>query len=126
MKNYILLFFIIFTLFGCKSHDIITEIPIEIPIVKTEYVSKIDSVYIHDSIYHEIIQINDTVFNTKFIYKDIYKIKNDTICKTDTITKPIYLTKTEIKETNKLKWYQKFLIIFGIIFIIEFILKLTK
>jgi len=43
----------IFLLQGCKVKEYI-EVPVEVEKVKTEYVHKIDSIYLHDSISTQI------------------------------------------------------------------------
>lgn len=114
--KYLLLVILVF-LVACSSTKIIEkEVPIEK--VKIEYINtlKIDSVYIHDSI--DRFVNGDTLYLYK--YKYIYKYLNhiDTVIQKDSIETPIYITKTEIKEVNKLKWYQKLLMWLGAAFVI--------
>lgn len=59
---------------------------IEVPKVKTEYVSKIDTLFIKDSVFVDRYKVADTVFIVKDKYKYITKIKCDSIIKADTIT----------------------------------------
>lgn len=100
---------------GCKTHTIIQEVPVEVPVIHTQYVNNYDSIYIHDSIYHVVKYQNDTIYDTKTIYKYIYNNHNDTIVKHDSISKPVYITKTEIKEVEKkLNWLQQTLMYIGI------------
>lgn len=89
MKHFLIIFVTLFLLVGCKTKYI--DKPIEIPIIKTEYKHLVDSVYIHDSIFHTIEKKGDTVYDTKNVYKIQYKSITDTLIKTDTITQPIYI-----------------------------------
>lgn len=138
MRN-IIYFMLIFILAACGQTKYITkEIPVEVikevpvEIVKTEYISNNtkDSIFIKDSI--DRWRTNDTVF----IYKErnVVKIENkkDTVRIKDTI--PV-ITKVEVPvvvrensvdivEVNKLYWYQKFLILIGILSIIYLSVKL--
>ena len=76
---------------GCKTKEYI-----KVPSVRTEYVcrtdtfAKFDSIYMKDSVY--VFQKGDTVFHNKVVYLDryhnIYKVKTDTIIKTDSVSVP--------------------------------------
>lgn len=98
--------------------------PVPVETVRTEYVNQLyrDSMFVHDSIDRYIK--GDTVYQYK--YKYIYKYLNrtDTIVKTDSIEVPVEVKVTEIKEVNKLRWYQSSLIWVGglALFILSFIL----
>lgn len=108
-----LLLVILITLMACGSTKIVEkEVPIET--VRTEYINtlKVDSVFVHDSIDRFVKGDTVNIYKYKYIYKYLYN--TDTICKTDSIEKPVYVTKTEIKEVNKIKWYQSFFIYLGI------------
>ena len=89
----------------------------------------------HDSIFTLIK--GDTVYISKSKETNRLVNKTDTIIKTDTIKIPIEITKTvtkteiQVKETNKLYWWQKSLmylglsvLISGIVFLIIKIKKL--
>lgn len=107
MKKFIKITFCLFfciLLCSCKTKTLIQEVPVEVPQIHTEYVQKYDSVYIHDSIYQIIEKKNDTVYNTKTIIQYKYKAKGDTILIIDTISKPVYITKTEIKTVEVMPW----------------------
>lgn len=126
----LLLIFLLFCL-GCSSPKYI-EIPIET--VRTEYIyrldkdstSKLDSTYVHDSIY--IKEKGDTVFQYKertkykIEYQDKIINKVDTILKVDSIEKPIII-KEEV-DVNKLHWWQKGLMYSGLALLIGIIFKL--
>ena len=62
----------------------------------------------------------------KYIYK--YLTRVDTIIKTDSIEVPVEIKTVEIKEVNKLKWYQSLFMTIGkislLILIIYFGIKL--
>lgn len=101
MEKFIKITFCVFfciLLCSCKTKTLIQEVPVEVPQIHTEYVQKYDSIYIHDSIFQIIEKKNDTVYNTKTVIQYKYKAKSDTILTSDTITKPVYITKTEIVE----------------------------
>lgn len=120
----LLFFFLCITLYSCSNTKYITkEIPVEV--IKTEYINSIkyDSIYVKDSI--ERLVYNDTVFLNKWHTKYIERVKCDTIINTDSI--PVYITNTVTKEVkvNVLKFYQEILIGFGILFLIEWLLRLV-
>jgi hypothetical protein len=102
---------------SCKTTKYI-EVPIET--IKTEYINKAeyktDSIFIRDSIDRYIK--GDTVFIEK--YKTTYKYKDrvltDTLVKNDSIQVPIYIE--TVKEVNKIKGYQYFLMYSGIVLFI--------
>lgn len=80
---------------GCKSSACgVKDVDIEIW-HDTTYITKLqrDSIYLRDSIYHEIIQKGDTVFvNTDrwhTAYKEKLRVDTCYIAKTDTVTKTI-------------------------------------
>lgn len=105
---------LMFIITSCASTKYV-EVPVES--IKTEYVTQYerDSIYVHDSI--DRYRSNDTVYLTKYknIYRQINKI--DTVIKTDTIPKIITIEKTEVKEVNKIKWWQNILMYSGIAFV---------
>lgn len=85
-------FLIVLLLGGCKTKEYI-----KVPEYHTEYVvrkdtvAKTDSVYVKDSVY--VFQKGDTVVISKIVYRDryrnIYKVKLDTIFKHDSIEVPV-------------------------------------
>lgn len=121
MKFLIIIILLIAT--ACTTTRYI-ETPIPIETIKTEYITQLkeDSIYIHDSIDRYIS--GDTVYQYK--YKYIYKFLNtkDTIQQIDTIQIPIEVT--QIREVNKLKWYQSTLMYFGLAFLIVVSYKILK
>ena len=121
MKVLIIIILLIAT--ACTTTRYI-ETPIPIETIKTEYITQLkeDSIYIHDSIDRYIS--GDTVYQYK--YKYIYKFLNtkDTIQQIDTIQIPIEVT--QIREVNKLKWYQSTLMYLGLAFLIVVSYKILK
>ena len=128
---------------SCKTvkyvdRTIIDSTEIEVPITNTkiEYRDRFlyDSIYVHDSIFTLIK--GDTVYVSKNKETNRLVNKTDTIIKTDTIKVPVEITKTvtktevQIKETNKLYWWQKGLMYLGLIILISgiviLIIKIKK
>ena len=124
MKNLILILFILLCV-SCSTTKYVDR-PVPVETVRTEYVNQLyrDSVFVHDSI-DRYIQ-GDTVYQYK--YKYIYKYLNrtDTIVKTDSIEVPVEIKTTEVKEVNKIKGYQSFLMYFGLGFILILLYKAIK
>lgn len=89
------------------------EVPVET--IKTEYINQYykDSVFIHDSIDRYISGDTVHIYEYKYIYK--YLNHTDTILKTDSIPVIIETKTVEVKEVNKLKWYQTALMWLGVI-----------
>jgi hypothetical protein len=112
----LILIFLALVLFGCKSPE---YIPIET--VRTEYKTnkETDSIYIRDSVNVYIRGDTVTIYKEKLVYKN--NNKTDTIEKTDTI--PVIHDVTKIKEVNVLTWYQKILMILGLLPIIYIVIK---
>ena len=122
---------------SCKTvkyvdRTIIDSTEIEVPITNTkiEYRDRFlyDSIYVHDSIF--TLVKGDTVYVSKNKETNRLVNKTDTIIKTDTIKVPVEITKTvtktevQVKETNKLYWWQKSFIYLGLIVFISGILFL--
>ena len=113
-----------------------TEIAIPITNTKIEYRDRFlyDSIYVHDSIFTFIK--GDTVYISKNKETNRLVNKDNTIIKTDTIKVPVEITKTvtkteiQIKEINRLYWWQKGLIYLGLIVLISgivfLIIKIKK
>jgi CO dehydrogenase/acetyl-CoA synthase epsilon subunit len=99
------------------------EKPVEVEKIKTEYITKYitDSIYTKDSVDRYII--NDTIYIYKEKIRTRYINKHDTISKVDSIPYYIKTTVTEVKEVNKVKWYQMFLMLLGGVFICYIIYK---
>lgn len=99
---------------SCKTSTKIVEVPVEV--VKKEYIhdTKIDSVYIRDSI--DRWQKGDTLYITKWHTKFKYINKVDTIVKTDSIPKIVPVVK-EV-EVNHIYLWQKSLMYIGVLVVI--------
>lgn len=106
---------IIIFVFLCISCSTVKYVDREVPIetVRTEYINQLyrDSVFVHDSIDRYIS--GDTVYQYKYRYIYKYLYRTDTVVKTDSIEVPIEVKTTEIKEVNKLRWYQSALMWVG-------------
>ena len=115
-----LVFIVIATLLfsACRTITKTIEVPVEIPVevVKKEYIhdTKIDSIYIRDSI--DRWQKGDTLYITKWHTKFKYINKVDTIVKTDSIPKIVPVVK-EV-EVNHIYWWQKSLMYIGVLVVI--------
>ena len=128
MRKLWLLILVLITFTSCKTVKYIdrtitdsTEVPIPITNTKIEYRDRFlhDSIYIHDSIFTLIK--GDTVYISRNKETNHLINKIDTIVKIDTIKVPVEITKTviktetQIKEVNKLYWWQKIFMYFGLI-----------
>lgn len=121
----LLIAILIFIVVSCTTTKYVDR-PVLVETVRTEYVNQLykDSIFIHDSIDRFIS--GDTVYQYK--YKYIYKYFNrtDTVVKTDSIEVPIEIKTTEVKEVNRIKGYQSFLMCFGFVFILILVYKVIK
>ena len=126
MKKLVFIMLAILMLSACNTTTRLVEVHVEG--VKKEYIydTKIDSVYIRDSV--DRWQKGDTLYITKWHTKFKYINKVDTIVKTDSIPKIVPIVK-EV-EVNHLYWWQKTLMWVGGILstciIISLIHKLKK
>ena len=121
MKKLVFIMLAILMLSACKTTTKIVEVPVEV--VKKEYIhdTKIDSVYIRDSV--DRWQKGDTLYITKWHTKFKYINKVDTIVKTDSIPKIVSVEKKV--EVNHIYWYQKLLMWLGGITIVLLIIVIT-
>lgn len=121
----LLIAILIFIVVSCTTTKYIDR-PVLVETVRTEYVNQLykDSIFVHDSIDRFIS--GDTVYQYK--YKYIYKYFNrtDTVVKTDSIEVPVEIKTTEVKEVNRIKSYQSFLMCFGFVFILILVYKVIK
>lgn len=126
MKKLVFIILAILMLSACRTSTKIVEVPVKV--VKKEYIhdTKIDSIYIRDSV--DRWQKGDTLYITKWHTKFKYINKVDTIVKTDSIPKIVPVVK-EV-EVNHIYWWQKILMWVGGILstciIISLIHKLKK
>ena len=109
MKRLVFVILTILMLSACRTTTRIVEVPVEV--IKKEYIydTKIDSVYIRDSV--DRWQKGDTLYITKWHTKFKYINKVDTLIKTDSIPKIITITKET--KVNHLYWWQKMLMCIG-------------
>lgn len=145
MRNPWLFIPVIIILISCRTakyvdRTVVDSTEIEVPITNTkiEYRDRFicDSIYVHDSIFTLIK--GDTVYISKNKETSHRVNKADIIIKTDTISVPVEIiktktvtkTETQIKEVNKLYWWQKSLMYLGLIVfisgIIFLIIKIKK
>lgn len=120
-KTLIITLFSIISIISCTT---IKEIPVEVPIIKTEYINThtTDTIYKDKTVY--IKEKGDTVYiyDKEYVYN--YKHERDTIIKNDTTT--IVVTKIEEVEVNRLKDWQQIFMILGGIFVGIILLKLIN
>lgn len=111
MRKLLFIIPILILLASCAAQKQIIEVPVET--VKTEYIhdTKIDSVYVRDSI--DRWREGDTVFIYKEHTKYKYLNKTDTIVRVDSIPKIIKVETVKEVEINHIKWYQKTLMWIG-------------
>lgn len=118
MKKLVFIVITILLFSACRTITKTIEVPVEIPVevVKKEYIhdTKIDSIYIRDSI--DRWQKGDTLYITKWHTKLKYINKVDTIVKTDSIPKIVPVVK-EV-EVNHIYWWQKYLMYIGVLVVI--------
>ena len=124
MRN-ILIAILLFICVSCPTTKYIDK-PVLVETVRTEYINQLyrDSVFVHDSIDRYIS--GDTVYQykEKYIYK--YLSRTDTVVKTDSIEVPVEVKVTEVKEVNKIRWYQAALMWLGGLFTIFLSFKLGR
>lgn len=116
MRKILIFLLCLLCITGCKVNEKIIEVPVEVPVIKTEYVVNNDSVYVHDSIWvYERVK-DDTVFIEKYKEHIKYICETDTVIKNDTISVPVEIKTTEYVEVEKkLNWFQQTFIGIGII-----------
>lgn len=111
MKRLLYIIPFILLLASCSAQKKIIEVPVET--VRTEYIhdTKIDSIFVKDSVDRWLK--GDTLYIYKEHTKFKYINKTDTVCKTDTITKVVKVDVVREVEVNHIKWYQKILMWIG-------------
>lgn len=125
MRKLLYIIPILLFLCACSTHREFVEVPVET--IKTEYIynTKIDSIFVTDSVDRWLK--GDTMFIYKEHTKYKYLSRVDTIVRVDSIPKII---KTEIikeVEVNHIKWYQKiFMWIGGIVSLLLVIYLIYK
>ena len=118
MKKLVFIVITILLFSACRTITKTIEVPVEIPVdvIKKEYIpdTKLESIYIRDSI--DRWQKGDTLYITKWHTKLKYINKVDTIVKTDSIPKIVPVMK-EV-EVNHIYWWQKSLMYIGFLVVI--------
>lgn len=111
MKHMVYFILILFTFLSCSTGEKLVEVPVET--IKTEYVhdTRIDSVFVKDSV--DRFVIGDTVFIYREHIKYKYLNKTDTIVRVDSIPKIVKLETVKEVEVNHIKWYQETLMWIG-------------
>lgn len=111
MKKILLFIIPIFLLVSCVTKREFIEVPVEV--VRTEHIvdTRLDSIYIRDSVDRWIK--GDTVFIYKEQTKYKYHYKTDTVVRVDSV--PKILKQKEVVEVNRLKWYQEILMRLGVV-----------
>lgn len=89
------------------------EVPVALHDTAVKNIWRIDTTIVKDSVYFAVK--GDTVFKERYNTKWRIKVAHDTISKV--VEKPMevvgHSVKTEIKEVNRLYWWQKCLIVIG-------------
>lgn len=135
MRSLIYIIVVFMLVASCSTKRVVeqqfVEVPVPVETVKIEYIhdTKIDSVFVRDSI--DRWMRGDTVY----IYKEHtgykYIFRTDTVIRTDTIPTIVELENKSIKEVTKevevnhIKWYQKFLMWMGGVSLLTLIIYLT-
>lgn len=94
-----------FTLTGCTS---VQYVPVESVTHDSIYISRVerDSIHVHDSIYMEVVSKADTIYQTKYVQKVIYRdaLRTDTMVveRVDTIRLP-YPVERQLSKWEKIK-----------------------
>lgn len=115
---------------GCRTKYITETEYKEVPVVMHDTIAKniwrIDTTIVKDSVYFAVK--GDTVFKERYNTKWRIKVAHDTINKV--VERPVDVlhksVKTETKEVNRLYWWQKYLIMFGCFWILNFIIWFIK
>ncbi len=115
---------------SCRTKYITNTEYKEVPVVMHDTVAKniwrIDTTFVKDSVYFAIK--GDTIYKEKYNTKWRIKVAHDTINKV--LEKPVEVLrtsiKTEIKEVNRIYWWQKVLMIIGGASMIYLVVQLCK
>ncbi|MDO4510195.1 MAG: hypothetical protein Q4B68_00065 [Bacteroidales bacterium] len=118
------------TLSACRTKHVTTTETTARPVVMHDtlwrHTFTHDTTLVHDSV--RVWQKGDTIFKEKYLTKCQVKIAHDTTLKI--VERPVEIvkttTKTEIKEVNRLYWWQQALIWTGILTLCTTIATLYK
>jgi len=105
MRKLLLIIPLLFLLAACSVKKQIVEVPVPVETVRTEYIhdTKIDSVFVRDSI--DRWMKGDTFYIYKEHTKYKYLFKTDTLVKVDSIPKIIRIQTTKEVKVNYITWY---------------------
>lgn len=111
MKRLLYIIPFILLLASCSAQKKIIEVPVET--VRTEYIhdTKIDSVFVKDSV--DRWMKGDTLYIYKEHTKYKYLDRVDTVVRVDSIPKIVKIETVKEVEVNHIKWYQKILMWIG-------------
>ena len=115
---------------SCRTKYITNTEYKEVPVVMHDTVAKniwrIDTTFVKDSVYFAVK--GDTIYKERYNTKWRIKVAHDTINKV--LEKPVEVLrtsiKTEIKEVNRIYWWQKVLMIIGGASMIYLVVQLCK
>lgn len=135
MRKFIYIFCVLFLLVGCKTKYVTVEKVSTKD--STNIMWRLDSIYMHDSIFVNIFTMGDTVYNTKTVTKYRYRDRqtHDTVVveRHDTIVQPVPVEVVKTVTEYKEHWYdpicRRFTLIMGtviIVAIVGWIVKLRK
>ena len=102
---------------GCKTRYITQEIPVVLhdrdSIVSVQHIHTHDTLMMRDSVYHYVQ--GDTIrierWHTLQAVNHIARI--DTLWREKVVEQPVEVKTTEVREVNRLKWWQKMLMCVG-------------
>lgn len=110
VNKFVLLFALLSALCGCKTRYVTTEVPVVVEHTSVQHHTDIvrDTLLMRDSIYHYVQ--GDTVR----IERWHHTVKVERVMVADTIrdSVPVVVTQrvTEVREVNRLRWWQKALL----------------
>ena len=115
---------------SCKTRYITETEYKEVPVVMHDTVSKniwrIDTTIVKDSVYFAIK--GDTIYKERYNTKWRIKVAHDTINKV--VEKPVEVVRnsvnTETKEVNRIYWWQKVLMLIGVVWLIGLLVEIYK
>ena len=118
MKHLFIAFLCLVILSSCSSLTKVEYVYRDVIKTEIKYETKHDSVFVHDSVYHTVIQKGDTVYDTKVIEKTKYKemIKyRDSIAVKDSV---VYIDKVKTIEKKTIPSWCYFFIFLSILLIV--------
>lgn len=98
---------------GCRTRYITTEVPVVLhdrdSIVSVQHIHTHDTLMVRDSVYHYFK--GDTVIIERWHNMQAinHYAKTDTLWREKQVEVPVTIKETEVREVNKLHWWQKLL-----------------